>query len=143
MKGRVLLITTIFAFLSNILLAQNATTAGKTFSKSFNTEGKGRLDLDLPGTVDLKVWDNPNIRIEISVALPNGSSAMLNELATVGRYNLTAVPENDILLIQSPNLQKQVKVKGEVLKENLTYVVFVPKTMLVQMRNAAELAQKK
>jgi hypothetical protein len=111
--------------------AQNM--AGKTFTKAFNSDGKSKLRLELPGSVDLKVWDNPSIRFEISVNLPANNGSMLNELANIGRYNLMAKEEGDILVITAPNLQKQLKVKGEVLKENLTFVVFVPKDMQVEM----------
>ena len=122
--------------------AQN--TAAKTFNKSFNTESKTTIRLDLPGEVDLKIWNNPSIRIEISVSLPSGGNpAMLNELANVGRYNLVAKPVEDVLLIQAPNMQKQIRVKGEELRETLSFVVYVPKDLKVQVVNADQLAVKK
>ena len=122
--------------------AQN--TAAKTFNKSFNTESKTTIRLDLPGEVDLKIWNNPSIRIEISVSLPSGGNpAMLNELANVGRYNLVSKPVEDVLLIQAPNMQKQIRVKGEELRETLSFVVYVPKDLKVQVVNADQLAVKK
>jgi len=108
------------------------TTVGKTFTKAFNTDGKGTVRLELPGEVDLKIWDNPSIRIEISVSLPTGNGPMLNELANIGRYNLTAKPQDDVLIITAPNLQKQLKVKGQELKENLVFMVFVPKDLNIE-----------
>lgn len=123
------------------LLAQAQNPVGvRTFTKSFNAAGKSTLVLELPGSIDLKIWDNPNVKIEISASLANGNAAMLNELANVGRYNLVASSEGDALNIKVPNLQKQVKVKGEVLKENMTYVVFAPKNVKVDMRTAAPAA---
>ena len=117
------------------------TTAGKTFTKAFNTDGKGTLRLELPGSVDLKVWDNPSIRFEISVGLPSGNGPMLNELANIGRYNLASKADGDALVITAPNLQKQLKVKGQELKETLTFVVFVPKDLQIEMlQSAAALA---
>ncbi|MFN0035598.1 MAG: hypothetical protein ACKVUS_11060 [Saprospiraceae bacterium] len=113
------------------------TTAGKTFTKSFNTDGKGTLRLDLPGAVDLKVWDNPSIRFEISVSLPTGNGPMLNELANIGRYNLASKADGDALVITAPNLQKQLKVKGTELKEALNFVVFVPKNLQIEMISTA------
>ncbi|MCC7504757.1 MAG: hypothetical protein IT259_05635 [Saprospiraceae bacterium] len=137
-------ISSTFLFLLALSASVAAQNAGKTFSKSFNTDGKQILALDLPGEVDLKVWDNPSIRIEISVSLPDGTNpAMLNELANVGRYNLTAKPEGDALLIVAPNLSRPVKVKGQDLKEALVFVVYVPKKMEVELRNAALLAAAK
>lgn len=126
----------IFSF---TLLALSATasaqTAAKTFSKSFNSENKGTLNLELPGTVEVKEWDNPSIKIEINIALPTGNTSMLNELANVGRYNMMPKMQGDALLIQMPNMQKQVRIKGETLKEQLTFVAFVPKSMKTQTVN--------
>jgi hypothetical protein len=113
--------------------AQVAPTSGKTLSKSFNTEGKTTVSLDLPGTVELRTWANPSIRVEVTVSLPNGNASLLSELATVGRYNLSARVEGDVLRIAPPNMQKQIRVKGEVLRETLSFVVFVPKDMKVEL----------
>ncbi len=121
----------IFGSLAVSISAQS--TAEKTFTKTFNTEGKGSLRLDLPGTIDLKMWDNPNIRFEIGISLPTGNGPMLNELANIGRYNLISKVEGDVLIITAPNLQKQLKVKGGELKENLTFVVFVPNNMQIDL----------
>jgi len=113
------------------------TTAGKTFTKAFNTDGKGTLRLELPGAIDLKVWDSSSIRFEISVSLPSGNGPMLNELANIGRYNLASKADGDVLVITAPNLQKQLKVKGQEFKETLNFVVYVPKKLEVQLMPAA------
>jgi hypothetical protein len=120
-------------------------TANKTFSKSFNTEERGTVRIDLPGAIDVKIWENPTIRFEISVGLPSGNMSMLNELATVGRYNLVAKPSEgeDVLVITAPNLQKQVKVKGEALHESVAYTVWIPKNMGIELPNAVSMADKK
>lgn len=109
-------------------------TPGKTFSKSFNTDEKGIVRLDLPGALEVKEWDNPSIRIEINVSLSSGNNALLKELANVGRYNLVAksIDLEDVLSISAPNLQKQVKVKGEILRESITFLVYVPKNIKVE-----------
>lgn len=132
-----------FLCLNMLLSAQNP--ASKTFTKAFNTEGKGTIRLELPGTVDLKVWDNPSVRFEIVAALPGGNGSMLNELANIGRYNLVSKTDNDVLIISAPNLQKQIKVKGEEIKESVTYVVFVPKDLQIEMLpgNTTALAEVK
>lgn len=126
-----------------MLTFAQATPAGKTFSKTFNTEDKGIIKLDLPGSVDLKIWNNPNIRVEITVSLPTGNTSMVNELATVGRYNISSKVEGDVLRILMPNIQKLIRVKGEELHENITYVVFVPKDLNIILPNVAILADIK
>jgi hypothetical protein len=114
-----------------------AQTALKTFNKTFNTEGKGVAILDLPGTIEVKIWDNPNIRIEISVGLASGNAGLLNELANVGRYNLTAKPDAEALLIQMPGMLKKVTIKGEELKEVLSFVVSAPASVKIKTNNTA------
>jgi len=123
---------TLVLLLATPLLA-TAQSAEKTFSKSFNTESKSQVALELPGAVNLKVWNNAYIRIEITVGLASGNTALLNELANVGRYNLVSKPTDDMLVITAPNLQKQVRMKGEVLREELSYVVYVPEGIKIKL----------
>lgn len=129
--------------LLTLSLSALAQPAEKTFSKSFSTDGKGTINLNLPGAIDLKIWDNTTIRIGFTVSSPSGNGAMLGELANVGRYNLVSKSEGDVLTISAPNMQKQIKVKGEVLPETLHYVVFVPKDLKIEMPNAEAFAVAK
>ncbi len=126
--------------LSHFAVAQSAE---KTFSKSFNTEGKGTIRLDLPGAIDLKIWDTPTIRISFTVSSPGIDGATLGGLADAGRYNLVSKAENDVLTISTPNMQKQIKIKGQELRETLAYVVFVPRNLNVEMPNAEAYAPKR
>lgn len=141
MKIHIFLVALLTAF---SMSAHAQAPASKTFNKSFNTENKGTIRLDLPGEVDLKIWNNPSIRIEIVVSLPSGGNpATLNALANVGRYNLVSKPSEDVLLIHAPNMQKQVRIKGEELRETLSFVVFVPKDLKVQVAGTEQLATSK
>lgn len=131
------------AFLLTFAFSAFAQTTEKTFTKAFNTEGKTRIKLDLPGTIDLKVWNNPTIRMEIIVSLPSGNVSMLDQLANVGRYNLTAQTTDEALVITAPNLAKVVRIKGEELKENVSYIIFVPKDLQVEMHGPTAMAEMK
>ncbi len=110
---------------------------GKTFSKSFNTDGVGKIKFELPGGVDLKIWNQPTIRIEINVSLPSGNASTLDQLAKVGRYDLKGDLAADVLTISAPNLYRVVKVKGEELRETVNYVVFMPKDIEVEVLSIA------
>lgn len=123
--------------LLTLFVAASAQTASRTFTKSFNTDGRGKIVLDLPGSIDVKTCSGPALRFEIGVTLPEGKGYMLNELANIGRYNLVSKSEGDALIITAPNLEKLLRVKGEVLKEDMTFVVFVPKDLSVELPNAA------
>jgi hypothetical protein len=130
-------------FLLSLSFFASAQTATKTFNKSFNTDSRGTIMLDLPGIIDLKIWDNPSIKFEIGVALPAGNGSVLNELANIGRYNLVSTSAGDVLTITAPNLQKQLKVKGEALREVITFVVFVPKDLNIVLPNVTAAAELK
>jgi hypothetical protein len=129
MKVRNLLL----AILLSVPMLVAAQATEKTMLKSFNLDGKSLVRLELPGSVDVKVWEKPTIQIQITVSLPSGNAAMLNELANVGRYNLSAKSESDNLLITSDNMHKIIKIKGQDLKENITFQVFVPKDVNVKI----------
>jgi hypothetical protein len=105
----------------------------KTMLKSFNLDSKSLVRLELPGAVEVKVWEKPSIQIQITVSLPSGNAAMLNELANVGRYNLSGKSESDFLKVTADNLHKIIKIKGQDLKENITFQVFVPKDIEVKI----------
>ena len=51
--------------------------------------------------------------------------------------------EGDVLTITAPKMQKQIRVKGEELHETLTFVVFVPKDLKIEMPNADAYAAKR
>ena len=131
------MITRIFTlfFLLTLALSLFAQTAQKTFSKSFNADEAGLIRLQVPGAIDLKVWNQPFVRVEVSVSLPSGNLSLLNELAGVGRYNLTAQTKGGVLSIDAPNLQKVIRMKGEELREEVRFTVFVPKDMKIEMPN--------
>lgn len=131
------------ALLLTFALSAFAQTTEKTFTKAFNTEGKTRIKLDLPGAIDLKVWNNPTIRMEITVSLPSGNVSMLDQLSNVGRYNLAAQAKDETLIITAPNLAKVVRIKGEELRENVSYIIFVPKDLQVEMHNPTAMTEMK
>lgn len=105
----------------------------KNLIKSFNTGGKDQLAFELPGPVDVKTWDNTTVRIELKLALPNSNGGTLDELIRLGRYNLVSSLVDDVFTINSPNTARKLTIKGQELKESLSYIVSVPKTALVKV----------
>lgn len=127
----------VLLFLAAALTGQAQTPAERTMFKSFNLNGKNQILLQLPGTVEVTNWDNPTVKIEITVSLPNGNTAMLTNLADVGRYNLSAKTEGTTLVISAENLYRIIKVQGQDLKENISFQVFVPKSVPVEIFDSA------
>jgi hypothetical protein len=118
-----------FAMNSAAVWSQSAT---RTFVKSFNLEGATEVRLDLPYTADIRPWDGNTLRFEINVTLPpQCNPATLNELANVGRYNMNSKIENGLLVIDAPNMARLIKVKGQEMKETITFTLQVPKNVTV------------
>lgn len=117
-------------FAAGFLAAQQGE---KNLIKSFNTGGKDQLAFELPGPVDVKTWDNTTVRIELKLALPNSNGSTLDELIRLGRYNLVSSLVGEIFTVSSPNTARKLTIKGQELKENLSYVISVPKTALVKV----------
>ena len=117
-----------------VTFSTSAQTAQKTLVKSFNLKGNNVVQIDLAGDVEVKEWDNPIMRIQISVDIENANSTILKALVKAGRYNLTSKEENDEYVVFAPGVEREVKIKGKTLSENLSYVVFAPKNVLVKTR---------
>jgi hypothetical protein len=130
----------VLAFLLTFTLSAFAQTTTKTFTKGFNADGKTRISFDLPGPIDLKIWNKSTIRMEIIVGLPSGNVSIVDQLAKVGRYDLKADADGETLLITAPNLSKVVTVKGQELNEQVSYVIFIPKDLEVVLRSPPAVA---
>ena len=120
--------------LSLVTFSISAQTAEKTLVKSFNLQGNNIVQLDLAGDIEVKEWDNPIMRVQISVSIENSNSTILKALVKAGRYNLSSVEENGEYRVYAPGVDREVKIKGQKLTENLSYIVFAPKDVLVKTR---------
>jgi hypothetical protein len=113
---------------TTLLLGQSAE---KIVIKSFNASGQSVINLSLPGTAEVKIGDNDNVRIQITILLASGNAGMIDELIKVGRYNLTAATLDGQFNVISPNSARKITVKGQEIKETLSYIVTVPKNLTV------------
>ncbi|MBK9012796.1 MAG: hypothetical protein IPM82_01175 [Saprospiraceae bacterium] len=110
--------------------------AEKTLVKSFNLNGQTAIFLDLDGVVNVTTWNEPQMRIQMTITLQNGSETMLKSLVTAGRYNLNTKEENGAFSIVAPSLDRQIKLGGgQLLGEQITYEVFAPKEVSISTRN--------
>lgn len=109
--------------------------AEKTLVKSFNLSGQSAVFLDLAGEVKVTTWKEPQMRIQMTITLQNGSETMLKSLVTAGRYNLNTKSENGKSSIVAPGLEKQIKLgNGQLLGEQVTYEVFAPENLTISIR---------
>jgi hypothetical protein len=126
----------LFALLLTVLPAM-AQQSEKTLVKSFNLSGQSSVMLDLPGKVEVTMWNEPQMRIQMTITLQNGSETMLKSLVTAGRYNLDAKEINGIFSIIAPGLERQIKLgSGQLLGEQITFTVWAPKDVTITTRSA-------
>jgi hypothetical protein len=109
----------------------------KTLVKSFNLKGNQFVLLDLDGNVEVKEWNNELMRVQINVALENGTEAMLKSLVQAGRYNLKSDDSTGEFKVVAPGLQRKVTVRGQELVENISYTIFAPGKVNVRLTNEA------
>jgi hypothetical protein len=63
------------------------------------------------------------------IELDRGSEALLKSLVRAGRYNLTAEETEDIYSIVAPNLNREIKIGGQPLNDQVSFVVKKPRNV--------------
>ena len=129
MRGLIFVIISLFVF--NGVFGQTQ----KTFVKSFPLNGDNFVVLNLDGDVEVKEWSEPFMRVHTNVELENASSQVLKLFLMQGRYRLTTGFQDGAKFIASTPRSANVKYKGQVLNETVTYTVFVPEYTEVQNAN--------
>ena len=113
----------------------------KTLAKSFDLEGSQLVRLDLPGTIEVRKWDNDILRVQMTISLDTGTEAMLKSLVTAGRYNAKSLNEDAGMKILMPNLDRELMTRGKTITEQFSFIVFAPKNVSVQnLRDAASVS---
>lgn len=127
----------IFLFLSIFAVdVANAQAAEKTLVKSFNLKGMNVVTLDLPGEVEVKQWNNPIMRVQMTIEIEHVKEATLKSLIKAGRYNLQSKEGEEEYAVSAPNMNRTVKIGGQELKENISYVVFAPEDVMVKLADS-------
>ena len=62
---------------------------------------------------------------------------MLKSLVQIGRYNLKSSDEDRGLVVSAPNLARQITVRGNEIKENISYIIYKPENVEIQLLNEA------
>jgi hypothetical protein len=125
--------------LSNSALGQ----AERTFAKSFNLMGKQTVILNLGDNVQILNWDSDLMRIQMTVSLATTNDATLKAFAETGRYLLKSELTDDSYNVSAPYLMNTIKLNGTVVKETISYIVHVPKSInLIKAEPVRILANK-
>lgn len=131
MKKLIILITLILT--TSLVFGQTE----KTLVKTFNLEGNASVALNLNGNVTVEEWGENTLRVHMNITLENTNVNMLKYLITQGRYNLVLATTDTGVVLSSPGRDKNVIINkaGDILSEKVTYTVFVPRNIQVEILN--------
>jgi hypothetical protein len=119
-------LTILLLFATTTLIGQQVE---KTLVKSFNLGGLQTVALNVDAPVEVVDWDQPFLRVQMHIELDRGSEALLKSLVRAGRYNLTAEETEDIYSIVAPNLNREIKIGGQPLNDQVSFVVKKPRNV--------------
>jgi hypothetical protein len=109
----------------------------KTFVRSFYVSNQ-TVTLNLGDNVTIEKWadDNATVRVEMYVQVENKNitNDLIKNLAANGRYLIasdTQEPRAKEMVIAAPNISTQLQLNGQALKENIRYIVRIPKNAKV------------
>ena len=126
---------TIFTLIFAIAIASSQSE--KTLVKSFNLKGMQVVVLDLDGEIEVKEWNKPIMRIQLTIVIEKGHESTLKSLVRAGRYNLYSKVTDEDFEIFAPGTKKEMKISGQDLNENITYTVYAPENVIVKMAGEA------
>jgi hypothetical protein len=116
----------------------------KTLVKTFNLQGNTSVVLNLNGNVIVEEWGESTLRVHMNITLETTNVNMLKYLITQGRYNLLLAITDTSAILSSPGRDKDVIVNkvGDVLSEEVSYTVFVPRNIQVEILNKEDVEQE-
>ena len=126
---------TIFTLIFAITIATSQSE--KTLVKSFNLKGMQVVVLDLDGEVEVREWKNSIMRVQLTIMIERGNDSMLKSLVRAGRYNLYSEVSDEDFKIFAPGTKKEMRVSGQNLNEDITYIVYAPENVIVKMAGEA------
>lgn len=107
----------------------------KTFVKSFSLQGSHAVVIQLDGEVQIENWSTENVRVQATVEIDVTNDNALKALIAAGRYRVEGAHDGGALTLTSKSREKNVVLRGHELKETLTYKVFVPNNVNVEIEN--------
>jgi hypothetical protein len=127
MRRAVIIFIAIFAF--GTMSAQQLVE--KTLVKPVNLFGNNQINIMVGGEVSIQEWSNEHAQVEMSITAYGVNSQVLKSLVAAGRYNIKVENKDNIIILSSPNLAKSLRVRGNLLKDEVKYILYVPATCIV------------
>ncbi|HMQ49357.1 MAG TPA: hypothetical protein PKA00_16790 [Saprospiraceae bacterium] len=119
-------------------ISMSAQGVEKTLVQSFNLQGNKSVELDVKLPVEVQTWDSDILRVQMNIEMKNGSEGLLKSLVTARRYNLEYKVENGNFIIYAPSIDREVKIGGQPIQENITLVVFLPEDVALDTKEEGD-----
>ncbi|MGB1218048.1 MAG: hypothetical protein ACPG5P_09235, partial [Saprospiraceae bacterium] len=103
----------------------------KTLVKPVNLKGFATTELHLNGEVQVERWANDYAQFEINIKVHGLNSQILKSLVAAGRYNVKVEYTDDKVILSTPGLAKAVTIRGNKLKDEVLFKVFMPEIVKV------------
>ena len=99
----------------------------KTFTSVVHPGESNMVFFDLPGVVEVQVWDRNYIRVEIDIKTNLKNEEVFNYLKESGRYDIEKGYNTFYLMVLDiPNIREEVLVNNIALLESFKFKVTVP-----------------
>lgn len=121
-------------------IANSFAQASLTFNQTFSTLKATNLELKLNSqNIKIKNTKGSRIIVEASVQISSSNYNLLEFMQNTGRYELEQQMDADrkVLILSTKRLKNVVVIKGEEIRETISYTVYVPNTI----KYAAELLE--
>lgn len=129
--------TLVSCLIAVLIAAQTSAQTSKSLVQSFNVDGINTVALALNGKVEIEQWDNSFIRIICNIDITNANESTLKNLVAVGRYNITSTINGNATTLSTQKIKSKVTMGGRELDEKITFKVFYPKNVSVQVTGSA------
>lgn len=86
-----------------------------------------RLEID-PELVEIRSTRSHRVIVESTISM-SGSMALLDYAISVGRYEMEASLEGNVLVVRPKPFKQDIIIRGEVIRESVRYVVYIPEAM--------------
>jgi len=116
---------------------QLAAQAEKTLVKSVELDGNVAIATILGGNVNVTEWEKDFIRVKSRIGIENSSTAILERLVAIGRYELKVEEKNGELILLMPKTSKPINLKGSTLLEQFDFEISVPKHVSIRTINTS------
>lgn len=113
----------------------------KTLVKTFNGRGVDQVVMNVDNNnVVVKRYAEAHIRIFTEITYHNSDLNRMKYFIAKGRYNLVEEQGADGLSISCPGIQQDMPInrEGDLLKETVSFTLYVPENMSVIVNDAAE-----